>query len=471
MSTKNLRASFQAFGGFLTAMVIPNMGAFIAWGLITALFIDTGWLPNKQLSQIVGPMSKYLLPILLAYTGGTLIHEKRGGVIGAVTTVGLIIGADIPMFLGAMIMGPLGAYILKKIDNFLENRIPVGFEMVINNFSLGIVGMILCCCSFLVIGPIILGANNALLYMIKGIVRVGAVPLLAVLNEPAKVLFLNNVIDQGMYYPLGTQEALVNGKSIFFIVASNPGSGLGLLLAYSLFGNQEIKKSTPGAIIIHFFGGIHEIYFPYVLMKPITILSMIGGSIAGILTFNFFNAGLVAGPSPGSIFAYLLLTPKGNFIGVISGVFVATIVSFLITSAILKISKNENEKTLEEYQEKVKDMKQEGKDKLENAMKSFKELKETEKSDIKFIAFACDAGLGSSVMGATNFRKKLEKAGLNITVKNFAIEKVPEEADIIVTHQSLLERAKKSNSGKRIITIENFLRDKNLDTLFNEIIN
>lgn len=471
MSTKNLRASFQAFGGFLTAMVIPNMGAFIAWGLITALFIDTGWLPNKQLSQIVGPMSKYLLPILLAYTGGTLIHEKRGGVIGAVATVGLIIGADIPMFLGAMIMGPLGAYILKKIDNFLENRIPVGFEMVINNFSLGIVGMILCCCSFLVIGPIILGANNALLYMIKGIVRVGAVPLLAVLNEPAKVLFLNNVIDQGMYYPLGTQEALVNGKSIFFMVASNPGSGLGLLLAYSLFGNQEIKKSTPGAIIIHFFGGIHEIYFPYVLMKPITILSMIGGSIAGILTFNFFNAGLVAGPSPGSIFAYLLLTPKGNFIGVISGVFVATIVSFLITSAILKISKNENEKTLEEYQEKVKDMKQEGKDKLENAMKSFNELKETEKSDIKFIAFACDAGLGSSAMGATNFRKKLEKAGLNITVKNFAIEKVPEEADIIVTHQSLLERAKKSNSGKRIITIENFLRDKNLDTLFNEIIN
>lgn len=469
MSTKNLRASFQAFGGFLTAMVIPNMGAFIAWGLITALFIDTGWLPNKQLSQIVGPMSKYLLPILLAYTGGTLIHEKRGGVIGAVATVGLIIGADIPMFLGAMIMGPLGAYILKKIDNFLENRIPVGFEMVINNFSLGIVGMILCCCSFLVIGPIILGANNALLYMIKGIVRVGAVPLLAVLNEPAKVLFLNNVIDQGMYYPLGTQEALVNGKSIFFMVASNPGSGLGLLLAYSLFGNQEIKKSTPGAIIIHFFGGIHEIYFPYVLMKPITILSMIGGSIAGILTFNFFNAGLVAGPSPGSIFAYLLLTPKGNFIGVISGVFVATIVSFLITSAILKISKNENEKTLEEYQEKVKDMKQEGKDKLENAMKSFNELKETEKSDIKFIAFACDAGLGSSAMGATNFRKKLEKAGLNITVKNFAIEKVPEEADIIVTHQSLLERAKKSNSGKRIITIENF--DKNLDTLFNEIIN
>lgn len=470
MKAKNLRANFQAFGGFLTAMVIPNMGAFIAWGLITALFIDTGWLPNKALSQIVGPMSKYLLPMLLAYTGGTLIHEKRGGVIGAVATIGLIIGADIPMFLGAMIMGPLGAYILKKIDKFLEDKIPAGFEMVINNFSLGIVGMILCCCSFLLIGPVILAANSALLYMIKGIVRIGAVPLLAIINEPAKVLFLNNVIDQGMYYPLGTQEALQNGKSIFFMVASNPGSGLGLLLAYSLFGNQEVKKSTPGAIIIHFFGGIHEIYFPYVLMKPITILSMIIGSMAGIVTFNFFNVGLVAGPSPGSIFAYLLLTPKGNFLGVISGILVATVVSFLITAAILKISKDKDETNLEEYQQKVKDMKQEGKDKLENAMKSLEEENKVSKKDIKFIAFACDAGLGSSAMGATNFRKKLEKAGVSITVKNFAIEKVPAEADVIVTHSNLLDRARKVNADKRIVTIENFLRDENLDKLLKEIV-
>lgn len=470
---KQVRAKVQAFGGFLTAMVIPNMGAFIAWGLITALFIDTGWLPNKELSTLVGPMAKYLLPLLLAYTGGVLIHGKRGGVIGSIGTIGLIIGAEIPMFLGAMIMGPLAAYIMKKVDKFLETRIPSGFEMVVNNFSLGIIGMILCCISFEVVGPIILTANNLLLFLIRKIVALGALPLLAVLNEPAKVLFLNNVIDQGMYYPLGTQDALAHGKSIFFMVASNPGAGLGLLLAYTFFGNSEAKKTTPGAIIIHFFGGIHEIYFPYVLMKPLTILGMIGGSIAGIVTFNIFKVGLVAGPSPGSIFSYLLLTPKGNFIGVIAGVLVATVVSFFITSLILKASKTE-ETSLEEYQDKVKEMKNEGKEKLNEVLKNDEtkkeEKKEVAKQDIKFVAFACDAGLGSSAMGATSFRKKLEKAGKTLEVKNFAIEKVPAEADVIVTHKNLLDRAEKANPGKRIVTITNFLNDKNITDLLNEIV-
>lgn len=464
---KKMRAKMQAFGGFLTAMVIPNMGAFIAWGLITALFIDTGWLPNKDLNNLVGPMAKYLLPLLLAYTGGSLIHDKRGGVVGSIGTIGLIIGAEIPMFLGAMIMGPLAAYILKKLDKFLERKIPAGFEMVVNNFSLGILGMILCCISYELVGPIILNVNNLLLYFIKKIVNLGALPLLAVINEPAKVLFLNNVIDQGMYYPLGTQDALVNGKSIFFMVASNPGSGLGLLLAYSFFGNEETKKTTPGAIIIHFFGGIHEIYFPYVLMKPLTILSMICGSIAGVLTFNMFKVGLVAGPSPGSIFSYLLLTPKGNFVGVIAGVLVATIVSFLITSLILKTSK-QTKISLNESKAKVTEMKEEGKNKL-NKVLATRERK-MEQTKIKFIAFACDAGMGSSAMGATNFRKNLEKVGKFIEVKHFAIEKVPIEADIIVTHKNLLERAKKANPGKRIVTISNFLTDQNLTKLLNEII-
>lgn len=317
---KSLRARMQAFGGFLTAMVIPNMGAFIAWGFLTALFIDTGWMPNKAFSQIVSPMSKYLLPMLISFMGGKLVGGDRGGVAGTIGTIGLIIGADIPMFLGAMIMGPLSAWVIKKFDEFIEDKAPAGFEMIINNFSLGIIGLILCLLSYSFIGPAIVQANNFLTTVIQAIVKTGALPALAILNEPAKVLFLNNVIDQGIYYPLGMQQSLAVGKSIFFMVASNPGAGLGLLLAYSVFGKGQAKKTAPGAIIIHFFGGIHEIYFPYVLMKPITILGMIAGSASGIVTFSLFNVGLVAGPSPGSIFSYLALTPKGNFVGVIAGV-------------------------------------------------------------------------------------------------------------------------------------------------------
>ena len=428
-------------------MVIPNMGAFIAWGFITALFIPTGWFPNENFNELVNPMVNYLLPLLLAYTGGKLVADERGGVAGAVGTMGLIIGSDIPMFLGAMIMGPLSAYIVKKFDKLIDGKIPAGFEMVVNNFSLGIIGLILCLLAYSVIGPVILQANNFVTVAIKALVSTGFLPILSVINEPAKVLFLNNVIDQGIYYPLGMQEAAEVGKSIFFMVASNPGPGLGLLLAYSLFGKGTSKETAPGAMIIHFLGGIHEIYFPYVLMKPILIISMILGGAAGIMTFNMFNVGLVAGPSPGSIFAYLALTPKGNFLGVIAGVFVATLVSFLVTSFILKAS-NAKDDNFEESKEKSMQMKQDG----------------------KFVAFACDAGLGSSAMGATAFKKRVNKEELDVEVKNFAIEKVPAEVDVVVTHKELLERAKRALPGKRIVTIESFLKDPNIDALFEELL-
>lgn len=468
MQKKSMRAKLQAFGGFLTAMVIPNMGAFIAWGFITALFIDTGWWPNKNFSQLVSPMSMYLLPLLIAFMGGKQVNGDRGGVAGTVGTIGLIIGADIPMFLGAMVMGPLSAYIIKKFDNFVKDKTPAGFEMIINNFSLGIIGLIICLCSYSFIGPAILQINKALTFVIQGIVDTGALPLVAVLNEPAKVLFLNNVIDQGIYYPLGMQQSLAAGKSIFFMLASNPGAGLGLLLAFSVFGKGETKRTAPGAIIIHFFGGIHEIYFPYVLMKPITLLGMIAGSACGIITFSLFNVGLVAGPSPGSIFSYLALTPRGNFAGVIAGIGVAAAVSFGINSMLIKGSKTIDDEELIKSQERSKAMKQEGKNLMNAANTAESEVTGT--TGIKRVAFACDAGMGSSAMGATSFRKKLLKAGIDMYVKHYAIESVPEGIDVIVTHENLLERAQASNPGVRIVTIKNFLGDPNIDALYNEIV-
>lgn len=463
----SIRARVQAFGGFLTAMVIPNMGAFIGWGFITALFIETGWMPNEKFATLVGPMSTYLLPLLLAYTGGELVYGKRGGIAGTMGTIGLIIGAEIPMFLGAMVMGPFSAWCMKKFDKLTDGKVPAGFEMVINNFSLGLIGLVLCLCSCAFIGPVILTANNLITVLIQGIVDTGALPLLSLVNEPAKVLFLNNVIDQGIYYPLGMQQALNAGKSIFFMVASNPGAGLGLLTAFMLFGSKEARKTAGGAIIIHFLGGIHEIYFPYVLMKPITIVSMIVGSACGIITFNLTGVGLVAGPSPGSIFAYLALTPKGNFLGVIAGVAVAAAVSFAITAVILKASGDSDDKQLEKFKEQSKNMKQEGKDILGNILTQGSDANTI--ADIRSIAFACDAGLGSSAMGATSFKKRLEKAGITIEVKNYAIEKVPAAADVIVTHKNLLERARMTHPDKRIVAIENFLKDENLDILFQEL--
>ena len=467
---KKGRAKLQAFGGFLTAMVIPNMGAFIAWGFITALFIPTGWIPNEHFNELVQPMLNYLLPLLLAYTGGSLVYGQRGGVAGAIGTIGLIVGADIAMFLGAMIMGPLSAWVVKKFDQAIDGKIPTGFEMVVNNFSLGIIAFLLCLCSYSFIGPVIVEANSFVSYLIQQLVKTGFLPILSVINEPAKVLFLNNVIDQGIYYPLGMQQVAEAGKSIYFTVASNPGAGLGLLLAYSVFGKGEAKKTAPGALIIHFFGGIHEMYFPYVLMNPVLIVAMILGNGAGILVYSILDVGLVAGPSPGSIFAYLMLTPKGNFLGIIAGVLVSAAVSFLVASSILKVSKGKGtDEDLQASTARSKAMKQEGKDILKKEMLSEIPVKE-EKEKITNVAFACDAGLGSSAMGAGAFRKKLKEQGIDITVKHYAIERVPTEAQVVVTHENLLERAKIAMPDKRIVTIKNFLGDPNINLLIEEIV-
>lgn len=479
---KKGRAKIQAFGGFLTAMVIPNMGAFIAWGFITALFIPTGWIPNKHFNELVTPMLNYLLPLLLAYTGGSLVYGQRGGVAGAVGTIGLIVGSGIAMFLGAMIMGPLSAWIIKKFDEMLDGKIPTGFEMVVNNFSLGIIAFLLCLCSYSFVGPLIVELNSLVSYLIQQLVKTGFLPILSVINEPAKVLFLNNVIDQGIYYPLGMQQVAETGKSIYFTVASNPGAGLGLLMAYSVFGKGEAKKTAPGALIIHFFGGIHEMYFPYVLMNPVLILAMILGNGAGTFVYSLLHTGLVAGPSPGSVFAYLMLTPKGNFVSIILGIVVAAAVSFLVASFILKLSKDKDtDEALKESVVRSKAMKQEGKDILNKEMLAESGKKEIsaretdakeigKKEKITNVAFACDAGLGSSAMGAGAFRKKLKEKGIEITVRHYAIEKVPEEVQVVVTHENLLERARIAMPGKRIVTIKNFLGDPNIEQLMCEIV-
>jgi mannitol PTS system EIICBA or EIICB component len=337
------RAQVQRLGGFLAGMVIPNIGAFIAWGLITAFFIPTGWIPNEHLAELVGPMILFLLPILIGYTGGSIVHGRRGAVIGAIATAGIVVGADIPMFLGAMIVGPLAAWLLKQFDRATESRIPTGFEMLVDNFSIGILGAIIAILAFLAIGPTVESVSNVLGDGVEFLVNHTLLPLASIIVEPAKVLFLNNAINHGVLAPLGVAESAKDGKSILFMIETNPGPGLGLLTAYWFFGPRAVRPSAPGAIIIHFLGGIHEIYFPYVLMRPVLIVAMIAGGMSAVLTFLITGAGLVATPSPGSIFAYLAVTPKGEFLPVLAGIAVGAVVSFAVASVLLKATVREEE--------------------------------------------------------------------------------------------------------------------------------
>lgn len=353
-----MKEQIQRLGGFLAGMIIPNIGAFIAWGLITALFIPTGWIPSEKFAMLVGPMIKFLLPLLIGYTGGKMIHGVRGGVVGAATTMGVIVGADIPMFLGGMVMGPLGGWTMKKVDEALEDKTPVGFEMLINNFSAGILVVILILCANTVIGPIVQSASKMAGSIVDVLINAKLLPLAALIIEPAKVLFMNNAINHGVLAPLGVTAAEGTGRAIHFLLETNPGPGMGLLVAYYVAGKGMLKESAPGSMVIHFLGGIHEIYFPYVLAYPIMILSVIAGGIAADFWFIIMNAGLVATPSPGSIFAYLAVIPKGQHFAVLSGVAIGAVTSFVVGSLILKVrpmqETDEDDESLEEAEAVMK---------------------------------------------------------------------------------------------------------------------
>ena len=461
------RAKIQHFGRFLSGMVMPNIGAFLAWGLITALFIPTGWTPNENLAKLVGPMIVYLLPLLIGYTGGKTVFGTRGGVVGAVATMGVIIGSDIPMFLGAMIMGPLGGWVIKQFDRMVEGKIKAGFEMLVNNFSAGILGGALAILGLVGIGPVVSSASAALGGAVGAIVSAGLIPLASILVEPAKILFLNNAINHGVLSPLGIEQAASAGKSIMFLIETNPGPGLGILAAYWAFSKGSLKMSAPGAIIVHFLGGIHEIYFPYVLMKPILILAAIAGGGAGVATFSLLNAGLVAPPSPGSIFALLIMTPKGagNFLATIAGVTVAAVVSFLVASIFLKADKTlVTEDDLAAATAQTAALK--GSD-LNAATAA--QAASFAKGSVKEIIFACDAGMGSSAMGATTLKKQLEKAGLNIAVVHKAVNEIPADAKVVVTHEGLTERARAKVPNAMHYSIKNFLNASEYENLVNSL--
>ena len=446
------RVRIQRFGRFLSGMVMPNIGAFIAWGLITALFIPTGWIPSERFAALVGPMILYLLPLLIGFTGGRIVWNIRGGVVGAIATMGVIVGADIPMFLGAMIMGPLGGIAIKKFDQAVEPHIPVGFEMLVNNFSAGIIGGLLALISLVTINPAVVGITNALQAGVGWIVEAGFLPLASIFIEPGKILFLNNAINHGILGPLGASQVQNAGRSIYFLLETNPGPGLGILLAYFVFSKGTVKDSTPGSIIIHFFGGIHEIYFPYVLMNPALILAVIAGGASGVLTFTIFSAGAVATPSPGSIIAVMAVAPRGGNFAILLGILISAAVSFAVAMPFVRsFTKRQIDgaATLDKAKEQVQAIKGLGK--------------------VRKIVFACDAGMGSSAMGANRLKKKLKAAGLDVVVEHSSVDEVPQDAQVVISHVNLADRAKAAAPNARHFNITNFVNAPEYDDLVAEL--
>ncbi len=486
------RVQVQRFGTFLSNMVLPNIGAFIAWGLITALFIETGWITliggalgydgsygfveslgawgsGADGTGIVGPMITYLLPLLIGYTGGRMMYDDnlRGGVVGAIATFGAITGASVPMFLGAMIMGPLGGWSMKKLDALWAHKIRPGFEMLINNFSAGIWGGFLAVVGFVVAGPVITGFSNGASKVIDLLVSNNLLPLTSIFIEPAKILFLNNAVNQGILTPLGVTEAADKGQSILFLLEANPGPGLGLLLAFTFFGKGAAKASAPGAIVIQFLGGIHEIYFPYVLAKPKLVLAVIAGGMTGIATNLIFGSGLRSPASPGSIIAVWAAAPLGSLIGVTASVVAAAGVSFLVASFLLKLERGDDDGDLSAATASMESMK----GKKSSISGSLTGGSSAPQGEIRSIVFACDAGMGSSAMGASVLRKKIQAAGHGeVSVVNKAISSLTDSYDVVVSHQDLTDRARQRTPSALHVSVDNFMGSPRYDEIV-ELVN
>lgn len=472
-SRTSLRVHVQKFGTFLSNMIMPNIGAIIAWGLITAFFIPDGWTPNEKIATVVGPAIFYVLPILIAYTGGMIVYEVRGGVVGAFSVIGVIMATSdplfigdaggAPMFLGAMIMGPLTAWGMMKLDGLWSHKIKPGFEMLVNNFSAGIFAGLMAIAGMFLLAPVLRQLTEWLGDAVNFLVDNGILPLTSLFIEPAKVLFLNNAINHGVLTPLGIQEATEQGKSVLFLLEANPGPGLGLLLAYTFFGRGVAKASAPGAAIIQFFGGIHEVYFPFVLMKPKMILATIAGGMTGIFLLVAFDVGLRAPAAPGSIFAVYAQTPGGDFVGITAGVFGAALVSFVVGSLLLKFDRSEDEGDLSHATAAMEDMK--GKKSLASTVLG-ETLAGAHQGPIRDIVFACDAGMGSSAMGASVLRRKIHEAGHgDVDVVNRAISSLGPHHDLVITHQDLTDRARQKAPAALHVSVDNFMGSPRYDEI------
>ncbi|MFI8594488.1 PTS mannitol transporter subunit IICB [Microbacterium sp. NPDC078428] len=507
------RVAVQRFGTFLSGMIMPNIPALIAWGIITAFFIPVGWTPNADLSTMVGPIIHYLLPILIAYTAGYMVYKIRGGVVASIAVMGAIAGSDllianfnatlpegeaplgqIHMFIGAMIMGPLAAYTMRWLDSLWDGKIKAGFEMLVNMFSAGIWGFVMAIVGFFPVAWLVNGIMNVLSTAVNWLVETNLLPLTSIIIEPAKVFFLNNAINHGVLTPLGISQAAEDGKSILFLLEANPGPGVGLLLAFTIFGIGAARASAPGAAVIQFFGGIHEVYFPFALMKPVLIVALIAGGMTGVTTNMIFDAGLRAPAAPGSIFAVIAQTASDSYVGVILSVILSAAVSFVIASVILRATRKRD--LLAEGDEFAAAVSQtaankgkssaaldalrasDGRDR--EAVREAGEAVDRLESEadtggrldggavttrqVRTIVFACDAGMGSSAMGASVLRNKIKKAGIeDVTVTNKAIANLDASADLVITQNQLTDRARHQTPDAIHVSVDNFMNSPKYD--------
>ncbi|WHQ36846.1 hypothetical protein [Spiroplasma sp. SV19] len=501
---KGIRKMVQKFGSFMAGMIMPTVSLLIAWGLMAAMFLTNvqgesiGWFNVPALGRFVGPTMKYLIPSLIGFMAGKMIYDVRGGMLGAFVTFAAIIGNDWVydqfgatillingktinasnspnQIIGAMILAPLTVYGFKKIEKLYINRVKVGFEMLVKNFSLALIAIIYAIMIFYAWGWIMFGISWVMISIINLFTKTPWVfPFMAILTEPLRAMFLNNALNHGVMVPLGTEDVVrqldngvINPASWFFMVGGNPGPGFGLLLAYVVWRKQQ-RAAALGSSPIQLLGGIHEVHYVYIVAEPIMILATISGAFVSLGVVAIFSGGTRAVISPGSLISVIAMSPTAikiaiNIIAVLAGALTA----FGVASFIMIFKRHHKTDQL------IVNVTDEGiafQDPVVSLSQDRKKTPNFNWAKAKLLMVACDAGMGSSAMAAAILRKWCEKNNIDIIVKNCAVKDLTPDVDICVTMKTFADIAHEKIPNAYIYPVSQFLGKNIFDNLHAELI-
>lgn len=445
---------------FYRGIMMENIGILVFIGMMQVLFHERGWMPNETLYRIGALVYQWVLPSCIAYVGGVRFGGGQGGTLAVLMTTGIIGEHPEVGILVAMIAAPIGGIIWKKTEELLKKRGRADLQMLTKNLAIGMLG-----CGFVILGhicfsPLLAGFQNILMKAVDFLIEHKLLTLLSAVVEGTKVLFLNNLINHGILVPMGMSQIYEQGGSILFLIETNPGPGMGLLLALCLAKRDQFEKYGT-ALFTQAIGGIHEVYFPIVLANGWLLLPVILGGMTGTFWFEYSHAYASSVVSPGSVVTMLLMAGKGQFFNVLMGILLSALVSFAVSFVVLKsgfFKKNKDMTIWKQLQSKA----------LEDEKEEMKQ--EEQKKEIRKILFVCDGGIGSSAMGAAMLRKKMRKRDVTgIEVGYCAADCISEEADLIVCQQDYLNLNPLKEEKGEVYVLENLLDGAKLDSLLDEL--
>lgn len=443
-----MKKKIHKIGRFYSSIIMRNMGLFIFTGFLSVLFQEQGWFPGKDIYAISKLVYNIMIPVCISYAGGAKISGQTGGVLAVLAASGMLYGNITSPVLAGMIAAPVGGIVWKHCEKWIRKYAGSSVQMLTKNLLVGALGGILAAGGYYGLSAVLAVIGNTISAGMEFFWTHKLWAGICVFIEPVKVFFLNNVVNHGVLVPLGMQQLQEEGSSVLFLLETNPGPGFGMLAALYIAKKSE-KGMYATAMAAEFVGGIHEVYFPIVLSNLWLMIPLMISSACAGLWFGAVGAGASGPVSPGSIVTILMMSGKNSFLKVAAGVFISAAVSFGISFLVLKFS----EKPLEKQNPEEVIAK-----------------KEEKQMPVHKIGFICDAGVGSSAMGAALFRRKAAKNDIaDLEVEAYACDQLPDSLDLIVCQKDFRKMLPPKAESMEIFTVDSLLDQAAHDRLLETI--